>query len=480
MGLPKLPWGLGSLRGELMRWLLLPLAGLVVINAYSAYRYALEAADVAYDRTLLASSRALAEGVTLVDGKASVDLSYAALDIFENDTPGRMYWCVTGIDGEFVSGYDDFPRLPASVPRSEAYPALVHFYTGDYQGTPLRIAALYQPLLDDTTRGMVLIQVGETMEARRALTQRMLVASLWPQLALVAAVALLMAFAVRRGLAPLRRLAQDVAARSPTDLSPYKPETVHKEVRPLVLAMNRSLARLSAVLESHRRFIADAAHQLRTPLTLLRTQTEVGLRERRTDELREALVAIHATVERTSHTTNRLLSLARIGHVAVENFIAVDLDALTREVCLECGPDAIRRGIDFAYEGGANQAVLGDRLLLHELVTNLVENAIRYTPEGGTVLVRLDCEAGVVQLRVEDSGPGIAEADRDRAFEPFVRLRNASAEGVAGSGLGLTIVRDIALAHGARITLETSGLGGLAVVVALAPATPIKARLPTG
>ena len=471
MRLPKLHWGLGSLRGELMRWLLLPLAGLVVLNAYSVYRYALEAADVAYDRTLLASARALAERVALVDGRASVDLSYAALDIFENDTPSRMYWCVTGIDGAFVSGYDDFPRLPATVPRSETYPALVHFYTGDYHGTTLRIAALYQPLLDETTRGMVLIQVGETMEARRALTQRMLVASVWPQLALVAAVALLMAFAVRRGLAPLRRLAEDVAARSPTDLAPYNPEMVHKEVRPLVLAMNRSLARLSTVIESQRRFIADAAHQLRTPLTLLRTQAEVGLRESRPDELREALAAIHATVERTSHTTNRLLSLARIGHVAVENFIALDLDVITREVCLERGPDAIRRGIDFAYEGGAVPAVLGDRLLLHELVTNLVENAIRYTPESGTVLVRLSANENNVQLRVEDTGPGIAEADRVRAFDPFVRLRNASSGGVAGSGLGLTIVRDIAVAHGVLITLETSGLGGLAVAVEFAPAS---------
>lgn len=455
------PRPLGSLRGQLMRWLLVPLGALVLFNAFSVYRYAVEASDAAYDRTLLASSRALAEGVSLVDGRVTIDVSFAALDVFENDTPGQMFYAVTGIEGEFVSGYDDFPRLPPGVPRSEAYPALVHFHTGVYRGRPVRIAALWQPVFDEKMHGMALVQVGETLDARRLLARRMLVQSIWPQLALVAAVAVLMALAVRRGLAPLRQLTAEVGARPPTDLTSYEPGAVHREVRPLVLAMNRSRSRLSALLASQRRFVADAAHQLRTPLALLRTQAEVGLRASRPEDLREALRAVHSTVERASHTANQLLSLARVGHASSEEFGPVDLAALVRETGLQLGPAAVRKRIDLAFEGSQSALVRGDAVLLHELASNLLDNAIRYTPEGGTIVVRVTSANDHVDFHVEDSGQGIARHDRSRVLEPFVRLRAPGRVDVEGSGLGLTIVRDIAQVHGAQLRLDDSPLGGL-------------------
>ena len=176
-----------TLRGQLLRWLLGPLLVLVALNTLSVYHNALDAADVAYDRSLLASTRALAERVSIVDGKVVADVPYVALDSFETDTLGRIYYKVTGITGETVSGYADLPPVPANVPRSEAYPALVRFYHANYNGQPVRIAALLQPVYDDSMRGIALIQVGETLEARRGLSNQILLDTLiWQALLLLA------------------------------------------------------------------------------------------------------------------------------------------------------------------------------------------------------------------------------------------------------------------------------------------------------
>jgi two-component system sensor histidine kinase TctE len=226
----------GSLRGQLLRWLLGPLLVLVALNTISVYRNALDAADTAYDRSLLASTRALAERVSVVDGKVVADVPYVALDSFETDTLGRIYYKVTGIAGETVSGYADLPPVPANVPRSEAYPALVRFYHANYNGQPVRIAALLQPVYDDSMRGIALIQVGETLEARRVLSNQILFDTLLWQALLLAAVALLVWFAVRLVLQPLMRLKIAVETRGPNDASDVDPALVHKEVRPLVAA----------------------------------------------------------------------------------------------------------------------------------------------------------------------------------------------------------------------------------------------------
>ena len=208
----------GSLRNQLLRWLILPLVALVALNAVSLYRDALDAGDIAYDRSLLASTRALAERVAVRDGKVVADVPYVALDSFETDTLGRIYYKVTGLNGETVSGYDDLPPVPKDVPRSDLYPALVRFYHAEYNGEPVRIAALHQPVFDDSMRGIALIQVGETLDARRALSRRILINTLWRQALLVLAVATLVWFAVRLVLRPLMALKNEVETRSLSDL----------------------------------------------------------------------------------------------------------------------------------------------------------------------------------------------------------------------------------------------------------------------
>jgi two-component system, OmpR family, sensor histidine kinase TctE len=456
---------LGSLRGQLLRWLLIPLLILVALDAVSVYHNALEAADLAYDRTLLASTRALAERVSIIDGKVVADVPYVALDSFETDTLGRLYYKVTGIKGDFVSGYDDLPPLPKDAARSEAYPALVYFYSADYRGEPVRIAALYQPVYDDTIRGIALIQVGESREARRDLSRKILFDTLWRQTVLVSVAALLAWFAVRFVLRPLMQLRQEVEARATTDLSDFDAAQVHKEVRPLVAAMNGYMARLQTLIAGQRRFIADASHQLRTPLTVLKTQAELALREHDPRAMREIVESIAQTTDTTVHLANRLLTLARAEHGAAEGeFTTISLTDTARQVGLELAQLAVKKDIDLSLEGIDDVTVEGSALLLHEMIANLVDNAIRYTPSGGSVTLRV--RGGVRPLlEVEDSGPGIPAAERERVFAPFYRVASAQAVNASGSGLGLTIVRDIAASHGARIRLSDAAGGGLKVVV---------------
>jgi two-component system sensor histidine kinase TctE len=459
---------LGSLRNQLLRWLLAPLVLLVAVNTASLYRDSLDAADMAYDRSLLASTRALAERVSVHGGKVVADVPYVALDSFETDTLGRIYYKVSGLHGETVSGYDDLPPVPANVPRSELYPALVRFYHADYNGEQVRIAALLQPVYDDSMRGIALIQVGETLDARRALSRRILWNTLLRQAMLVLAVATLVWLAVRLVLRPLMRLKNEVEMRAISDLSDVDQALVHKEVRPLVAAMNDTMARMQNLIASQRRFIADASHQLRTPLTVLKTQAELALRANDADAMRAIVRSIAGTTDSTVHLANRLLTLARVEHGSEAAVMApVSLPAIARQVGLELALPAVQKNIDLALEAPIEALVDGQALMLHELVSNLVDNAIRYTPPGGSVLLRVQHGAGGVLLAVQDSGPGIPAAEREKVFTPFYRVAATMESNPSGAGLGLAIVRDIAALHHASVTLgPAAGDSGLKVSIA--------------
>jgi two-component system, OmpR family, sensor histidine kinase TctE len=463
---------LGSLRNQLLRWLLVPLVVLVVLNTWSLYHDALDAADMAYDRSLLASTRALAERVSVRDGKVVADVPYVALDSFETDTLGRIYYRVGGLQGETVSGYDDLPRVPDNVKRSELYPALVRFYHADYNGEPVRIAALLQPVFDDSMRGIALIQVGETLDARRALSRRILFDTLARQAILVVAVATLVWVAVRLVLRPLMRLKDEFETRPLSDLSDVDPALVHKEVRPLVAALNGTMSRMQQLIASQRRFIADASHQLRTPLTVLKTQAELALRQDDPEALRAIVRSIAGTTDAAVNLANRLLALARVEHGGQADMERVALPSVVRQVGLELAVAAVQKNIDLSLDAPDALWVLGQPVMLHELVSNLVDNAIRYTPAGGSVTLSVLAKERGVLLDVQDSGPGVIPAERDKVFTPFYRAASTMEANPAGTGLGLTIVREIATLHGAQVTLGQADHGtGLRVSV-LFPAAP--------
>jgi two-component system sensor histidine kinase TctE len=467
---------LGSLRNQLLRWLLIPLLILVAVNSVSAYNNGLEAADLAYDRSLLASTRALAERVSIQNGRVVAEVPYVALDSFETDTLGRIFYKVSGLKGETVSGFDDLPPVPADVARSEAYPALVRFYHADYNGEPVRIAALLQPVYDDSMRGIALIQVGETLDARRGLSRKILFDTLLRQAIMLLAVASLVWFAVGLVLRPLMRLKSEVETRALADLSDVDPALVHKEVRPLVAAMNTTMGRMQNLIASQRRFIADASHQLRTPLTVLKTQAELALRENDAAAMRAIVQSIAATTDSTVHLANRLLTLARIEHGSEAAALApVSLPDIVRQVGLDLALPAVQKRIDLSLEAQGEVTIDGQALMLHELVINLVDNAIRYTPAGGTVVLRVlrESTGGGALLEVEDSGEGIAEAEREKVFRPFYRSAASLDTNQDGTGLGLAIVGDVASVHRATIVLSPGAGGrGLKVSVVFPPPRP--------
>lgn len=453
-----------GIQSRLLAWLLPAFVLIVAFNTVGAYRTAVSAVNTAYDRSLLAVARTIAERLEFRGDRVVVEVPHVALDFFESDLRGRVFYRVGGLGGEFVSGWDDLPAPPPDAPRSEDYFALAHFYDGHYGGESVRVVALHQPVFEERPRGLALVQVAETMASREALTRRLLVDTLASQLLLVVLATVATVIAVRAVLRPLGRLREELDGRVAGDLAPIAAEDVPREVGALVAGMNDYVGRLRGTLERQDRFIADASHQLRTPLAVLQAQAGLAVRERDPERLRETLEAMDRSVGDTVHLANQLLTRARAQHgIATPAFADLDLAQVAREACLELGAGAVAKRIDLAFEGDSPVAVRGDPTLVRELVKNLVDNAIRYTPEGGHVTVRLSPAGEAPAIEVEDSGVGVAPADRDRIFDPFYRAASGSQPGL---GLGLSIVRDIAKAHHAAIELgDGAGGAGLRVRV---------------
>lgn len=296
-----------------------------------------------------------------------------------------------------------------------------------------------------------------------------------PMIGLVVFVAGLMVVALRRGLRPLDGAARDVATRSATSLTPIAIADVPKEISPLVSSINELMARLSLTFSTQRRFLADAAHELRTPVTALRLQAQLLKRSSNDEDRAEAMAELEAGIDRSQRLVEQLLHVARFEHDGEQTRRApVDLGELTRAVVAAMSVKADHRGIDLGAGGHAGVAVHGDATQLIVLLNNLVENALRYSPPGAVVDVNATTLDGQPTLRVIDSGPGIAEAERERVFARFYRgeeaLRHARDSG--GSGLGLAIVRAIAERHDAAVTLHTPRAGhGLEVRVVFPPAS---------
>jgi two-component system sensor histidine kinase TctE len=318
-------------------------------------------------------------------------------------------------------------------------------------GAEVRIAYTWARLGDEPP---VLVQVAETLEGRTQLANEIIKGVIVPQFVVLPVAVLLVWLALTRGLAPLTALQARIRRRRPEDRSPIDARGAPEEIAPLVESFNDLLARLSASIQVQKRFIADAAHQMKTPLAGLRTQSELALRQTDPEELRRSLRQIAAATERATRLVNQLLAMARAEHRGAEapSFEAVDLAALARETVLEWVPQAIDRQIDLGVDVAVDAAqVFGVPLMLRELLGNLIDNALRYTPAGGVVTVRVGRDLAGVVLEVEDTGPGIAEAERARVFDRFYRVLGTRAE---GSGLGLAIVREIAEQHDAVVSIH--------------------------
>ncbi len=450
-----------SLRGELLLWLGVPLLLLWALSVYTHYQSALQAANQAYDRSLLASARTVAERLVVRQRHLEVDVPWVVLDSFERNMNDQLFYQVISPQGNTLSGYPDLPLLPRNAPLSDAYPALVHFYDAHYRRQPIRVAALWQPVNEEGVEGMALVLVAETLNSRHAFADSLLRTALISQSFLVLITLLLAGMLLRRVLRPLRRLSRIMLRRAPGELTPLPSLVPWSELQPLIVAFNRHLERLRGLLARQERFSADVSHQLRTPLTILKTQVSVALSSDDPQQWRESLQGMRHTLNDTVELTDRLLQLAQIKarHGEDKPFTRVDLSQIVQQACLSGYTAARHKQIDLGFEGEEACRVQGDALLLAELCANLLDNAIKYTPAQGTVTARLQKH----QLEIEDSGPGIDAAQQQQALQPFARL---DPSGQPGAGIGLALVKDICAWHGARLRLDRSPqLGGLRVTV---------------
>jgi len=450
-----------SLRGELLLWLGVPLLLLWALSVYTHYQSALQAANQAYDRSLLASARTVAERLVVRQRHLEVDVPWVVLDSFERNMNDQLFYQVISPQGNTLSGYPDLPLLPRNAPLSDAYPALVHFYDAHYRRQPIRVAALWQPVNEEGVEGMALVLVAETLNSRHAFADSLLRTALISQSFLVLITLLLAGMLLRRVLRPLRRLSRIMLRRAPGELTPLPSLVPWSELQPLIVAFNRHLERLRGLLARQERFSADVSHQLRTPLTILKTQVSVALSSDDPQQWRESLQGMRHTLNDTVELTDRLLQLAQIKarHGEDKPFTRVDLSQIVQQACLSGYTAARHKQIDLGFEDEETCRVQGDALLLAELCANLLDNAIKYTPAQGTVTARLQGH----QLEIEDSGPGIDAAQQQQALQPFARL---DPSGQPGAGIGLALVKDICAWHGARLRLDRSPqLGGLRVTV---------------
>jgi len=448
-----------SLRLQLLAWLLLPLGGVVAANTWLSYRTAQVTAGTVTDRTLLASARALAEQLEVHDGRIEAVILPAALGMFASEHRDHVYYRIVAPDGRLVAGSVDMPE--PTVPFDDEDSA---YYDAEFRGMSLRLVAIHQFL---PMAGDALVCVGQTLRGREAMTETLWLGNFRQQALMVALAALLSWLGLQRGLLPLLRLRSAVVERRPDDLAPFAVESVQRELKPLVESLNQYMARLERGLAARRRFNANAAHQLRTPLAVLRAQAGYALGECTERERTEALRAIVSTASEMTRLTNQLLTLSRAEAAGrVLRGEPVDLAALVQRVLEELAGAALTREVDLGFEGdGEPVTAWGDPVMLHELVVNLVDNALRYTPCGGVITVATAAYGEIATLRVRDNGPGIPLAERERVFERFYRVPGRGGE---GSGLGLAIVREIVRAAGGTITLGDPPAGsGLVVEVRL-------------
>jgi two-component system sensor histidine kinase TctE len=436
-----------SLRSGLLLRLGVVLVLLLTLDGLASYFTALHFANLVYDRWLIDSTRSLAQAVRAEHGTVEFDLPRVALEIFQFDEVDKTYFKVSSARRGLIGGDADLPDIaPSGIGGLRLGSARLH-------GKRVRVVStLIAPGRPDDP---VLVSVAETLVKRSTLTREILIGMAAPQIALLGIALLLGRIGVNRGLKPLTDLAAQIEARGQNNLSPVPQTGLPREARVLVERINDLLARLSHAMRAQKRFVADAAHQLRTPLAAVLLHAERAERAPDTSTEREALGALHRSVERAARLSQQLLALARADPEAVSavELKPVDLTTLTRQVGEEWIPRALERDVDFGLVAPEHPVIVrGDERLLSEVLSNLIDNALRYGKRGGHVT--LIVEAGPQPtLSVQDDGPGIPEEERTRVFERFYRVQNVEGD---GCGLGLSIVQEIAQVHEATVEV-TSG-----------------------
>ena len=434
-----------SLRAHLLRLLLPPIAALLALGAVVAYYPTIEPATQAYDQALVDIGLALGSHIRVGQTEYRFDLPPAVEQVLRTDRFDSIYYRVMSPAGLEIAGDADLPAPPGD--------AIAH--NTMYKGEKVRVVSVQAPC----GRSACNVLVGETMVKREHLARDLLLQSLFPDFLIALATLVIVWFGVKRGLQPLSRLSDEIKARSAGDLRPIDAAGAPEETRPLVGALNGLLDEVSAASRKQQRFLADAAHQLRTPLAGLQAHTELALAQPMPQACRAQLEQVHRATIRTARLANQLLALARAEPGARSVTSSVDLKGIAGGEADAWVRQSLGRDIDLGFELEP-APVEGDAFLLREALSNLVHNALEYSNRGGRVTVRTGRVNGHAFLEVEDDGPGIAQEERARVLERFYRVPGTPG---TGSGLGLAIVREIAASHAASMFIADGAAGGCRV-----------------
>jgi two-component system sensor histidine kinase TctE len=437
-----------SLKAEMLFRLIIPLILFVILDGILSYFVTLHYVDEAYDRWLLDSAESLIQEIKVREGKVSIDLPDVALEIFKWDEGDKTYFKITSSTNEVLAGDQSVPE-PKKLKTDWSKPI---FFNDKMYGESVRIVSMLITIDASSTKAY--IHVAETLNKRRAMMIDTLLADVIPQIILILLTSIYLLTGLTKGLKPLHLLANKIAQRSSRDLSPIPEQLVFLEVRTLTNTINELLEAHTKAIANQQRFIANAAHQLRTPLAGLKLQAERALREKDIAAMKPALQQIQNSADRMSHLTTQLLVLAKSELInGTYELVPVNLHQLAKHVCMEWVPKALNKGMKLAFESLDDELyVQGDEVLLRELLINLIDNAMNYSGINGNIIVKLNSNPRPC-LTVEDDGVGIPESETNKIFERFYRIPSSTGN---GCGLGLAIVKEIADLHNARIQLKKS------------------------
>ncbi|MDT8407635.1 MAG: sensor histidine kinase N-terminal domain-containing protein [Methylococcales bacterium] len=447
-----------SLKREIIIRLWIPVLLFTVFETSLSYLIGLRHTNTIYDKWLLDSALALTQEVKWREARIQVELPPAALEIFRWDQVDKTYFKISTQAGVFLAG-----DVSLTDPRSKnADHQHAWFFDDVYANESVRVVALTlsKPDLPEP----IDILVAETVNKRQQMMLDLLLADLLPQLILVIIVGVYLYRSISSGLKPLHQLAQEIRKRSPEDLSPLADSHVYSEVKILTQTINRLLARLNDAIASQQRFVANAAHQLRTPIAGLKLHAERAQRETDLTAMRPAINQIMSSADRSAHIINQLLTLAksRSLDLALKTEWLNALDWV-RETCLDFAPKALQKNVEVSFDhDSAHYPMRGDPFLLREMLSNVLDNALKYAATGKKIAVRLKQTETDILLSIADAGPGIPKTEHGKIFERFYRLSPANQ---TGSGLGLAIVKEIIDSHGGQIELSESCWQGLEVTL---------------
>ncbi len=451
-----------TLRVRLLLWLLPPAAVLMCIWIWATYTVVVHFADLAYDRALEDTAETIGGQIAVRDGAIAIDLPPAAHKMILFDRLDKIFFSITDESGALLAASSSSPLPPPEI----ATHGDTKFYNSRILNSSVRVVERTVPI--DLPSKQLVVRVAETMHKREVLAAEVVTYMIAPQTLFLSGLMLLLWNGVGRGVAPIKRVRDAISRRSHNDLTPLATEGLPAELREQVQVINDLMARLSSIISTQRRFIGDAAHQLRTPVSVIRTQVEMALRAKDPNDLHSIARKLDATTARLVRLTKQLLNLnrAEAGLAGIIDFAPCDFAELATNTVALLAPDALKKNIDLRVSIDHQIGrILGDRDLLAEMIANVVDNAIRYTRENGNVSVTVTQIADRATLKISDDGPGISDSELLQVLKPFYRSPGTVG---AGSGIGLTIANDIASIHEGSLILSRPPNGsGLLVSIEL-------------